>query len=73
MRYFTDGGGLIVRVLTDAPFGPQFSRAEAQTYIAKRDRWNDARGMTTELRFSGDWTEIPEDEATELIEAARKR
>lgn len=72
MRYFTDGSGLVVRVLTDAPFSPEFSRAAAQAYSATRDGWNDAPGMTTELRFSGDWTEIPEDQAIELIEAARQ-
>ncbi|BBY82109.1 hypothetical protein H7I53_14510 [Mycolicibacterium pulveris] len=57
MRYFTDGTGLVARVLTDAPFGPEFSQAQAQTYSAKQDDWKDAPGLTTEIRFSGDWSE----------------
>ncbi|OBG87531.1 hypothetical protein A5699_02050 [Mycobacterium sp. E802] len=55
MRYFTDGAGHYARVHTDAPFGPAFSSAQVQTYNAKRDRWVDAPGLTTELRFSGNW------------------
>ena len=55
MRYFTDGAGHYARVHTDAPFGPEFSSAKVQTYNAKHDRWVDAPGLNTELRFSGNW------------------
>ena len=55
MRYFTDGAGHYARMHTDAQFGPEFSSARVQTYNAKRDRWVDAPGLNTELRFSGNW------------------
>ncbi|BBY82106.1 hypothetical protein H7I53_14520 [Mycolicibacterium pulveris] len=59
MQYFTDGTGLVARVLTDAPFGREFSRAEVQTYSARRGIWKPASpGMTTGLQFGGDWSEI---------------
>lgn len=72
MKYFTDHAGHVARVHTDAPFGTEFSKAKAQTYNAKRDRWVDAPGLTTELRFSGNWDTCSEQEADELTSAARR-
>lgn len=61
MRYYTDHAGHVARVHTDAEFGPEFSGAIAQTYNAKRDTWVDIPGLTSELRFSGNWDECSAD------------
>ncbi len=73
MQYFTDGAGHVVRVLTDADFGDEFSGAEAEAYNVKRDEWVEAPGMTTEIRFGGDWMPCTAMAARRIIDKRRKR
>jgi hypothetical protein len=73
MRYFTDGAGHVARVLTDAPFGDEFSEADAETYNVTREEWVEAPGMTTEIRFGGDWVPCTVAVARRIIESRGER
>ncbi len=73
MKFFTDGYGHVARVHTDTLFGPDFGTAKAQTYRAGHNDWRDGGpGLTSELRFSGDWEPCSDDDAAALMAAARQ-